>query len=105
MWDAPVAPGAGQWPRRPGHARREIGDVRARSLAALRDDVSRVDREMLRLLAERRRLAVAIVGVKDEAGAAVRDQGREEELLVARHPALAASSGSTPTSSPRCSTR
>ena len=59
--------------------RREAG---ARSLAALRGDVSRVDGEMLRLLAERRRLAVEIVGVKDAAGAAVRDQGREEALLV-----------------------
>jgi chorismate mutase / prephenate dehydratase len=53
-----------------------------RTLAALRGDVGRIDREVLRLLAERRRLAVEIVGVKDVAGAAVRDQGREEELLV-----------------------
>ncbi len=54
-----------------------------RSLAALRDDVARIDGEILERLAERRRLAVEIVGVKDAAGAAVRDTGREEDLLVA----------------------
>jgi chorismate mutase/prephenate dehydratase len=55
---------------------------RRRSLATLRDDVARRDSEILALLAERRLLAIEIVGVKDAAGAAVRDQGREEELLV-----------------------
>ena len=62
--------------------KRGKGKAGGRTLAALRGDVSRVDREILERLAERRRLAAEIVGVKDAAGAAVRDQGREEDLLV-----------------------
>jgi chorismate mutase / prephenate dehydratase len=53
-----------------------------RTLAVLREAVSRVDGEILERLARRRRLAVEIVGVKDATGAAVRDQRREEDLLV-----------------------
>jgi len=62
--------------------KRGNGRASGRALAALRVKVSGIDHEILRLLAERRRLAVEIVGVKDATGAAVRDPGREEELLV-----------------------
>jgi chorismate mutase/prephenate dehydratase len=54
-----------------------------RPLVTLRDEVTRLDGEILQRLAERRRLAVEIVGAKDAAGTAVRDPLREEDLLVA----------------------
>jgi chorismate mutase/prephenate dehydratase len=62
--------------------RRKAGAPTGRALAVLRESVTHLDGEILRLLAERRKLAVEIVGVKDATGAAVRDQGREETLLV-----------------------
>ncbi len=62
--------------------RRKAGAPTGRALAVLRESVTHLDGEILRLLAERRKLAVEIVGVKDATGVAVRDQGREETLLV-----------------------
>lgn len=53
-----------------------------RELERLRGAIDRVDAELLRLFAERMRLVEQIGARKTEQGIAVRDAGREAEILA-----------------------
>lgn len=52
------------------------------ALKQLRGEITRVDEQMLNLLAERRRLSHAVAATKDVNTAVIRDPSREEDLLV-----------------------
>lgn len=52
------------------------------ALKQLRGEITRVDEQMLALLAERRRLSHAVAATKDLNTAVIRDPSREEDLLV-----------------------
>lgn len=51
-------------------------------LAACREKIDALDRELLRLLNERQRITLDVVRAKRESGLPVLDQGREEALLA-----------------------
>ena len=53
-----------------------------RELERLRGEIDRVDDELLRLFAERMRLAEQIGAYKAERALPVRDEGREAEILA-----------------------
>lgn len=52
------------------------------SLDDIRDNVSRIDHEIIKLLAERRQLSLAVAKSKIQTTKPVRDQAREQELLL-----------------------
>ncbi|MEJ2764101.1 prephenate dehydratase [Photobacterium sp. MCCC 1A19761] len=52
------------------------------SLDDIRDNVSRIDHEIIKLLAERRQLSLAVAKSKIQTAKPVRDQAREQELLL-----------------------
>jgi chorismate mutase / prephenate dehydratase len=54
------------------------------SIDTVRGEINKVDGKILELLAQRRSFAKEIVTLKNETGAALRDQKREEELLIDR---------------------
>jgi 3-deoxy-7-phosphoheptulonate synthase len=62
----------------PGFERlmRELG------IGSRRMEIDRIDREMVRLIAERRAHAVAVAGAKERFGDALRSPTREDEILV-----------------------
>lgn len=60
------------------------GDLRSAAIAKVRDNINRVDNEILGLLAERRSLSRAMAEAKEESALPIRDKGREEALLVDR---------------------
>jgi monofunctional chorismate mutase len=63
--------------------REETGVVDDRKeLASLREEIDRVDRELVRLMEERMRIARRIGAWKAERGMAVLDAAREEEKLA-----------------------
>ncbi|MEM9384723.1 MAG: chorismate mutase [Pseudomonadota bacterium] len=56
--------------------------VSGSALDALRDEITTLDSSLIELLARRRELAVRVAQTKASSGRAVRDQEREEDLLV-----------------------
>jgi chorismate mutase / prephenate dehydratase len=56
----------------------------ARGIKSVRDEINRIDHELLALLAERRACSGEVVRVKDREEIPVRDRQREEELLLER---------------------
>ena len=58
----------------------ESADTQAR-IGELRSRVDEVDRELIRILNERARIVQEIVAIKAEAGKALFDPKREEEIL------------------------
>lgn len=51
------------------------------TLRELRDEINRLDEELLALLGRRREIAAKVIQVKEETGGPVRDERREQELL------------------------
>lgn len=60
------------------------GDLRSAAIAKVREEINRVDSELLRLLSERRSLSRSMAEAKEESALPIRDKGREEALLVDR---------------------
>ena len=58
----------------------ESADTQAR-IGELRNRIDEVDRELIRILNERARIVQEIVAIKAEAGKALFDPKREEEIL------------------------
>ena len=54
------------------------------SLRKIRDGLDRIDDEIVRLLAERRKLSIDTIRTKDESDGPLRDQSREETMLTHR---------------------
>ena len=54
------------------------------ALKSVREEIDRVDREVLRLLAERREKSLEAAHAKESQPHGLRDEAREEALLVAR---------------------
>ena len=60
------------------------GDLRSAAIAKVRENINRVDTELLELLAERRSLSRSMAEAKEESAMPIRDKSREEALLVDR---------------------
>lgn len=60
------------------------GDLRSDAIAKVRENINRVDGQLLELLAERRSLSRSMAEAKEESALPIRDKGREETLLVDR---------------------
>lgn len=76
-----------------GASRATRGDGTLPTLAELRSQIDRIDRELVRLANERATLAIQIGKVKDQTGSAAYDPAREEEVLSR---AVAAGKGPLP---------
>jgi len=57
------------------------GDVHDMSLDAVRAEISKVDARIIRLIAERQKLAEKIARIKISEGIAIHDQDRTEKVL------------------------
>jgi chorismate mutase len=55
---------------------------RPESIARWRSKIDSVDRELVRLLNQRARLALTVAGLKQRKGLPIRDHRREEEILI-----------------------
>lgn len=51
------------------------------SIEPLREEINRIDREIIRLIAKRQALAEKIVRIKNEQGLAIHDEARVQEVL------------------------
>ncbi|NLF24180.1 MAG: bifunctional 3-deoxy-7-phosphoheptulonate synthase/chorismate mutase [Deltaproteobacteria bacterium] len=59
-------------------------DTVGTDLSTVREEINRIDRELLRLLSERRACSSKAVQVKELVHSPIRDRGREEQLLLDR---------------------
>lgn len=53
-------------------------------IPSLRDQINEIDGQLIELLAKRRKVSLGVIRVKNESQSPVRDQKREEDLLVKR---------------------
>lgn len=51
------------------------------SIEPLREEINRIDREIIRLIAKRQALAEKIVRIKNQQGLAIHDEARVQEVL------------------------
>ena len=60
---------------------RILGNVHGMSLDTVREEISKVDKRIIRLIAERQNLAEQIARIKITRGMAIHDQDRTEKVL------------------------